>query len=212
MNLKGIIFDIDGTLTDSLPICIEAFTTAVESCTGRRITDADVTRQFGASEEGIMAELVPEKPEAGLKEYLSAYKRLCDESLPCVEGLDMLLKTLRDHGLKLAVVTGKGKPSTDMTLDQLAIGDFFDSVVCGSPNGGVKAESIKKVANAWGFEPDEVAYVGDVESDVQASLDAGVVPVLATWIYQSGSSFIPDCHVFSDVDTFLDWVTNRSLS
>lgn len=208
MNLKGIIFDIDGTLTDSLPICIEAFKTAVELCTGRCITDSDVTRQFGASEEGIMAKLVPEKPEAGLKEYLSVYKRLCDESLPCVEGLGMLLKTLRDRRLKLAVVTGKGKPSTDITLDHLAIGDFFDSVVCGSPNGGVKAESIKKVVNAWGFEPDEVAYVGDVESDVQASLDAGVVPVLATWIYQSGNSFDADCHVFSDVNSFVDWVTN----
>ena len=60
MRLHGVIFDLDGTLGDTLPACFVAFRRALEGFSAREYTDAEIAALFGPSEEGMIQRLVPE--------------------------------------------------------------------------------------------------------------------------------------------------------
>ena len=63
MRLDGMIFDLDGTLGDTLPVCFAAFRTTFQSCLGRDYFDREIRAMFGPSEEGIFERLMPGNAE-----------------------------------------------------------------------------------------------------------------------------------------------------
>lgn len=73
--IKGIMFDLDGTLGDTLPLCIVSFQKTLEVITGRKYTKEEVIRHFGKTEEGILQSLVPDKWEKAFDTYLEIYNK-----------------------------------------------------------------------------------------------------------------------------------------
>ena len=63
MNLGGLIFDLDGTLTDTLPVALAAFREAVRVYSDRSYTDEEIVARFGPTEEGMLQRLVPDRWE-----------------------------------------------------------------------------------------------------------------------------------------------------
>jgi len=61
MKVKGIIFDMDGTLGDTMAVLCEAFRCAFEQFMGRRYSDREIAALFGATEEGIFQRVVPDR-------------------------------------------------------------------------------------------------------------------------------------------------------
>lgn len=181
LSLKGVIFDLDGTLTDTLPVCIAAFRKALEPLANRSISDAEIIDSFGPSEEGIVGALVPGWFEEGMAAYLRYYDELLNECGGPFDGVVELLDDLRKAGLRLALVTGKGQGSTQLTLTRFGLDRYFTDVEIGSPRGIVKADRIRDVLGRWGMASDEAAYVGDAPSDVAAAREAGVPVVAAAW-------------------------------
>ena len=59
--LKAVLFDLDGTIGNTLPLCITAFRESIEPLAGRSLTDEEIVRTFGPSEEGTIAVLLPER-------------------------------------------------------------------------------------------------------------------------------------------------------
>lgn len=59
-NIKLAIFDLDGTLADTLPLCIQAFRQSVEPLINRSVTDSEIIATFGPSEEGTIKQLAPD--------------------------------------------------------------------------------------------------------------------------------------------------------
>ena len=57
--MNTFLFDLDGTLGNTLPLCIAAFREAVEPLSGECLIDADIVANFGPSEEGTIAALLP---------------------------------------------------------------------------------------------------------------------------------------------------------
>jgi phosphoglycolate phosphatase-like HAD superfamily hydrolase len=211
MALRGVIFDLDGTLGDTLPVCLGAFRQVFHQYLGREFSDAEIGALFGPTEEGILQSLVPVEWHAALQAYLAAYARLHPERGAPIPGISDLVQWLNDQGVAAAVVTAKGPVITSISLGALGLAHLFDIVETGSPSGAVKPEAISRVLSRWGFAPGQVCYVGDAASDVRAARQAGVRSVGAAWAPGTPLEPLraagPD-EVFETVAAFAEWLTS----
>ncbi len=207
--IRGIIFDLDGTLGDTLPVCFQAFGSVFERRLGRRYSDAEIQSMFGPSEEGVLARHFPDDFAGALHEYLREYRcahRACTEPFP---GLREALDFLRERGVHLAVVTGKGPRSAQVSLEALGLTDYFPIVEAGSPTGGVKPEAMRRVLRAWGVAPRSVVGVGDSPSDIRSAKEVAVQSVAAAWAPGSSSRKLAACapeRLFRNVAAFRAWL------
>ena len=186
MELTGVIWDVDGTLCDTLPLCIAAFRSVYARRLGRDYSDDEIVAGFGATEAGTLRAFLPDDWQAAEEEFTAEYLRLHDD-LACVfPGVLETLGELRDRGVRQAVVTGKGPRTAAITLERLGLASYFDRVETGSPERPVKPEKIRVVLAAWNVPPGGVLYVGDTPYDARAAREAGVLAGRATWSATSG--------------------------
>jgi phosphoglycolate phosphatase/pyrophosphatase PpaX len=75
-KIKAVIFDLDDTLANTLPLAIQAFRKSIEPLVKRTIADTEIIASFGPSEEGTIMVLAPEHYEEGVAGYLQHYKAL----------------------------------------------------------------------------------------------------------------------------------------
>jgi phosphoglycolate phosphatase-like HAD superfamily hydrolase len=181
-NIKAVIFDLDGTLANTLPLCIKAFRQSVEPLIKRSVSDAEIIATFGPSEEGTIMALAPDKYEKGIADYLHFYKKLHGICPAPFDGIADLLTELKRKGVYVAMVTGKGTHSTAISLKHFNLAHFFEIIETGSKEGPRKAAGIKSVLNAFSkIRKEEVIYVGDAPGDIAASRQVGVPVIAAAW-------------------------------
>lgn len=211
-SLRAVIFDFDGTVAHTLPICIEAFRRAAQPLTGRVYTDDEITATFGPAEEGSVRVLAPEAPEECLAQYLRHYEELHAECLAPFSGVTELLQELRQRGLKIGLVTGKGPRSCEISLRVLGMEKDFDLVETGCAHGPCKPEGIERMLHAWGIPGEETAYVGDSPSDVNSARAAGALALGAAWADSADEEAIrarrPD-GLFTRVEDLRRWLLDR---
>jgi len=210
MNLKGVIFDLDGTLADTLPICIHAHRRSFEEFLGRTYSDREIVAMFGPSEEGIVAtHISPDQREACLECFLDEYDKAHASCTAPFPGITEALDRLRSRGVRLAIVTGKGAHSAKISLRHLGIEKYFDAVETGAPEGGIKPRCIARILQEWRMPPEEAAYVGDALADVASSREAGVLPLAAAWAATASADALETLHpaaLFRTVPDFLSWI------
>lgn len=209
MQLDGMIFDLDGTLTDTFRVCFAAFREALRPITGRTYSDEEIMARFGPSEEGMLQRWVPDRWEECLRLYLTAYEREHRRMARTFPGVETALDLLKARGIRLAVVTGRGPHSTAISLAQFGLAPYFDSVETGAPEGAVKPRCIQRVVERWEVSAGRVAYLGDVASDVEAARAAGVRPLGAAWEERSDAGALRALHplaVFDAVPQFIRWI------
>lgn len=209
MKLAGVIFDLDGTLGDTLPVCFAAFRRALRKFSDCHHTDEEIAALFGPSEEGMIQRLVPDQWQACLETYLAEYEKESTRNARLFPGIETALRLLSERGILLAIVTGKGAHSAAISLRHLNLAKHFDVVETGSPEGGVKPGSIRKILGKWGTPPDEVAYVGDAPSDIEAAREAGVIPLAAAWATTSSAEdlgALGPLETFRSVERFIAWI------
>jgi phosphoglycolate phosphatase-like HAD superfamily hydrolase len=118
--LRGVIFYLDGTLADTLPLCIAAFRASIEPLAVRKLSDEEIIATFGPSEEGTIRAPAPQGFEDCLEEYLKHYESMHDAYSIPFAGIASLLDELSSARALLAVVTGKGSRSAAISLRVLA--------------------------------------------------------------------------------------------
>ncbi len=184
MSLKCIIFDMDGTLTQTNQLIFDSFNFIVRKYQGKTLTPQEITALFGPPEEGALIPIVGEKllPQA-MKEYLSYYRENHKRLAKLYPGIREILDDVKRRGRLLALFTGKGIHTTTITLEEFGLKGLFDCVVTGNDvaNHKPSAEGIQKILDAFGLEPHEAVMVGDSVADVKASHAAGVRVAAVLW-------------------------------
>lgn len=209
-RIKAVIFDLDGTLANTLPLCIEAFRRSIEPLTGKSITNEEIIATFGPSEEGTIMALAPAHYEKGIAGYLQHYHDLHDMCSQAFDGIPELLEELKRRHFRLAMVTGKGEHSTAISLQQFGLAHFFEIIETGSPSGPRKADGIEQVLGIWpDLLKEEVIYVGDAPSDIAACRQVGIPVVAAAWAETAEPEQLkvlePDA-LFYSVKEFSQWL------
>jgi phosphoglycolate phosphatase-like HAD superfamily hydrolase len=209
MQLRGVIFDLDGTVGDTLPVCFVAFRDVFQAYLNRTYSDTEIRAMFGPTEEGMIQQAVPGRFDEAFTAYLSAYEKAhasCREPFP---GMRQALEALERCGVRRAIVTGKGPRSAEISLRVLGLDRSFERVEAGSPEGNVKPKNMRRVIEAWGFEPAAVACVGDAPGDIRAAREIGAIPLAAAWArtadYEALRALGPR-ETFRCVDEFLEWI------
>jgi phosphoglycolate phosphatase/pyrophosphatase PpaX len=213
LKIKAIIFDLDGTLANTLPLCIQAFRKSVEPLINRFVSNEEIIATFGPSEEGTIMALAPDYYDKGVADYLHHYKSLHHLCPVPFDGIRELLKLLQDKGVHIAMVTGKGKYSTDISLQHFELTPFFEIIETGSPSGPRKAEGIQLIIDTFeGIRKEEMIYVGDAPGDITASRKVGILVVAAAWAETAEPERLnmlqPD-EIFYTINEFCNWVKER---
>jgi phosphoglycolate phosphatase-like HAD superfamily hydrolase len=180
-RLKGVIFDFDGTLADTLPICIEGFRRAAFPYRGRLLSDQEIRATFGPSEEGSAEALAPGHAAECLDSYYAHYRDLHASCRSPFNGVHNLVRRLKASGVLIGIVTGKGIGSLSISLATVGLEGLFDTLEAGCKHGPCKPEGIQKILSLWAVSADEVIYVGDAPSDVKAARLVGTPVVGAGW-------------------------------
>jgi len=181
MKIELAAFDLDGTLGNTIPTCVEALRRAASPYAGHTLSDGEITRDFGINETGIIKNMVPEHWQEALDDYHREYAVLQAKAGGAFEGIKELLYALRAHGTRVALVTGKGEISCKITLECLELGGCFDDVLTGGEQENIKAHSLGKLAEKYGLDPSQCVYVGDAVSDVEQARKAGMNCLSALW-------------------------------
>ena len=212
--IRGVIFDLDGTLGDTLPVCYKAFSRVLSHRLGREFSNQQIHAMFGPSEEGILQRLCPDDTTAALEEYLEEYRAahvICPHPF---EGIREILDRLQEQGTQLAVVTGKGPGSAKISLELLGLAGKFSSVEAGSPTGGVKPEAMQRVIEDWKFPRGEVASVGDAPSDISSARQVGIKSAAAAWASGADAVRLESCRpdvLFHHVAGFSKWIESTTV-
>jgi len=215
-NLKAIIFDLDGTLADTLPLCISSFQKTLEQINGREYSHGEVTEYFGLTEEGICRSLAGERWQECLDLYVKIYKENHGLCPSLFEGVKETLDFIKNNGYKMALVTGKGVHSVFITLDYYGIRNYFEFVETGSNEGLIKDKCILKILNRWEILSEEAAYLGDQPTDITCSRKAGVLPIGVAWASTTDRFSLEKENpykIFDKISEFQGWleeITNNS--
>ena len=212
-KIKAVIFDLDGTLANTLPLCIQAFRQSIEPLINRSVSDEEIIATFGPSEEGTIIALTPDNYDKGVADYLHHYKSLHYQCPVPFKGIKELLILLKNKGVRIAMVTGKGKHSTNISLQHFELTPFFEIIETGSPHGPKKAEGIQIIIDTLEcIMKDEVIYVGDAPGDIVASRKIGIPVAAAAWAETAEPERLrllePD-EIFYTINEFGNWLMER---
>jgi pyrophosphatase PpaX len=213
MQIQGAIFDLDGTLGDTLPVCYQAFRSVFQEYEGTTYSDVEIADMFGPSEKGIFQKRVPEQWEPAWRSYLDTYSHLHPQYGKKFSGIEGALNLLRERDIPLGIVTGKGKESAEISLEHLDLAAYFGMIEAGDDERGVKPEAIRRILEVWNLPGENVIYVGDLTYDIRSAREAGVIPLAAAWSKtMSDAELLSEkpYALFSTVDEFVKWLLTEA--
>lgn len=203
MEKKGIIFDMDGTLWDSAEAVAKCWDAVVQTRdeTARRITTQDVMNVMGKTMDVIAETLFPDRSPAERMKLLdecceaeNAYLRKHGARLyPALSDTLALLK--RDY--RLYIVSNCQKGYIEAFLDHYDYWHFFEDIECYGNNELKKGANIRLLAARNALT--KAVYVGDIQGDYDAAMEAGVDFIHAAYGFGTVSADVPVIRQFSEL-------------
>ena len=191
MSYKAVLFDMDGTLLDTLEDLCDSTNHALAQM-GYPLRGIEEIRRFiGNGAEKQIRRAVPEGTSEGkIMETLAAFRAYyqdhCQIKTKVYDGLLDMLSELKEKGVKMAVVSNKPDAAVKK-LSREYFGDRLDYAI--GPSDGVRCKPYPDMAEealkALGVEKKDAVFVGDSEVDVQTGLNAGLDVIAVSWGFRS---------------------------
>jgi pyrophosphatase PpaX len=186
MRIKAVLFDFDGTLADTLPVCFYAFRRIFKELDHREITDNEIVSMFGPSETGIIQENLKksESVEEAINKYYTYYEEVHSSLVKKNTNIHDLLKWLKSMDIKVGIVTGKARKSLDISMEKLEMDHMFDVIITGDDVDRPKPhpEGILKAISSLEVVKEQTIFVGDSHADIKAGKDAGIITIGVLWL------------------------------
>ena len=193
LSAKLIIFDLDGTLADTVESITEAMNAALTEMGLPLRDEAYIRRSVGNGSRTLCVRVLPEdrRDDATVAKLLKIYDRTYGETYMHVKslypGMTDALEALHARGYKMAVFSNKQDAYVKNLCRALLPEGYF-----GAAEGQLDGRPIKpdpatalEICARLGIAPEDAVMVGDGETDVELSLRGGLTPVSVTWGFLS---------------------------
>ena len=192
--MKACIFDLDGTLTDTLESLAFSVKETLKEMGLPQITTDECRSFVGNGARYLMErslEAAGDRELSRIEEGMEVYGRIFDENCTYLvtpyEGITGTLMQMKDKGIKLAVLSNKPHQQTKKVVERIFGEDVFDCVQ-GQKEGIARKpdpDGIYRLLEEMQAGREECLYVGDSEVDVETGRNAGVRMVGVSWGFRS---------------------------
>jgi len=181
MAYRLVIFDLDGTLSDSFPWFLTVVNSFADMHGFRRIEDRDIDMLRGESTRAIIAFLkVPYWKLPAIGADMRRLKAQHMHEIPLFPGVPEMLRALAARGVTLALVSSDNEANARAALGEHAA--LIRHYACGASLLG-KAAKFKRVLKDAGISAHEALSIGDEVRDAEAAHKAGIDFAGVAWGY-----------------------------
>uniref|UniRef100_A0A7V4DHP5 phosphoglycolate phosphatase n=1 Tax=Candidatus Caldatribacterium californiense TaxID=1454726 RepID=A0A7V4DHP5_9BACT len=181
---RAVIFDIDGTITDTNPLLLEAIQRAYQEFTGE-----EKPKEYFVFTLGIPSPETVQKlgiPEDNSQDFVRRWQDLIKEAMPRARlfpGMREVLETLKEADIPMAIVTAKVRSEMSYQFDHLGLNHFFRVIICAedAPRPKPYPDPLLLACEKLSVAPQEALFLGDSVYDITAARLAGVPFALALW-------------------------------
>ena len=183
--MKPVLFDFDGTLSDSGPIITDCFMLTLKEEQGRDYPPEFFKPFIGPPLEETFAHLGAEDPQR----YIDTYRRHYFERMYATmlfPGVAEMLERLDTAGVPMAVATSKRRDAALLLIRHLGIEERF-KVICGSQEADPRGKKKHRVEDALsglrklGIDTEDAIMVGDRIHDIEGAAANGLETILVLW-------------------------------
>ena len=180
---KAVLFDLDGTLIDTLGLILESFRQGALDVLGREVSSDQVRSLIGIPLIEQARSLAPGHVEELMTAYRQRNIELHDSMIRYFEGTREMLEALKAEGRRLAVVTSKRNGPALEGLSSFDLQGYFEFISGLEETEKHKPdpEPLLVAARRLGLPITECIYVGDSIYDMRAARAAGIVAVGVLW-------------------------------
>lgn len=179
------LFDLDGTIADTLPLIYEAFDAAFIPALGHGYSQAEVRAMFGPPDhEIIRRQIPPALADDAIDRYNRHYAERHAALVSVFPELDLMLEACVDAGIRLGIITGKSRATAIVTLEQLGLLNSFPVLYAGDdvrrqkPAPGALLLALEDLCAS---ADDRTVMIGDSAADVMAGRAAGMGTIAVLW-------------------------------
>ena len=187
MPYQTAVFDLDGTLLDTLEDLYLATNAALERHSLPRRSRDEVRLFVGNGVEMLIRRAVPpgtdeETTLAVLADFKTAYAAICEDHTKPYDGILDMLTALRERGIRVAVVSNKFDAATKKLCEKY-FGDLVE-VAIGEKAGVRKKpapDTVYEALKELGVTAEGAVYIGDSDVDIQTARNCGMPCISVTW-------------------------------
>ena len=184
MKYTHIVFDIDGTLTDSEYAAIVSLQEMVKIYKGTDYAYDELKFALGITGADALSRMgfTPEEIAPAMRDWEAGLRRRNDD-ITVFEGAEALLAALKKRGCALGIVTSKTRDQYNKDFCRFEIARHFGVSITADDSADHKptAGPLLKYMELTGAKREEVLYIGDSEYDSGTAHNAGVAFALAVW-------------------------------
>lgn len=185
VKYKAVIFDLDGTLLDTLSDIANAVNATLAFFGFPERTESEIRSFIGNGTRVLLEKALPENtdlPDGFMEYYADYYNRHSEIKTHPYNGIPQLLKALRDIGMKIAVLSNKLDPTVKkLSADCL---EGLTDLAYGQRDGIRRKpypDGIELILDELCVSKNEAVYVGDSDVDFLTSSNAGLPCILVSW-------------------------------
>lgn len=198
MRFKAILFDLDGTLIDSLPDIADCCNRLL-AARGYSTHPYDAYRYFiGNGVKSLVVRALPSEAQtestlnAFSADYYAEYARNWNVKTRAYDGIFELLSEAHSRGLRMSILSNKPDEFTRQCVEFFLAGHRFDVVLGASDRFPRKPDpaAALHIARHMGVRPGECLYVGDTGTDMQTAVAAGMHPIGVLWGFRAADELL----------------------